>query len=188
MEQRQVATPIPPDAAPMVIAPLDAAQTLLARCPEDMVAVAGSADVVAFCVERFESPGEGKPPDVNVSQTTAAEGCASRGRRLCSGDEWERACRGEDLATYPYGPGYIKGKCNVDRDVRGALALVGSHPACVSAAGALDMSGNAAEWTAELYTRGGSAMDLSLGRCSDRRLRTDRAYSDVGYRCCLTPP
>ncbi|MFO0611275.1 MAG: SUMF1/EgtB/PvdO family nonheme iron enzyme [Polyangiaceae bacterium] len=58
-------------------------------------------DLGAFDIDRSPWPNElDKPPLVNVSRDRAAELCKSRGRRLCTELEWERACKGPDDDVY----------------------------------------------------------------------------------------
>jgi formylglycine-generating enzyme required for sulfatase activity len=142
-----------------------------------------------FCVDRHEWPGAGQAPMVALTLDEAATRCRKRRARLCRSDEWEDACRGTDGASFPYGTTYIDKKCNA----RGTeIARAGSFPECQSAAGAFDMSGNAAEWDADGGVRGASAVDGTRGRCSERRRGgkprervEDRA--DIGFRCCADP-
>jgi formylglycine-generating enzyme required for sulfatase activity len=60
-------------------------------------------------------------------------------------------------------------------------------PHCRSAAGAYDMSGNVAEWTASGAQRGGSANSAPFtSRCSHSVRNADPAGApDVGFRCCV---
>jgi hypothetical protein len=136
-----------------------------------------------LCVDRDEANRAGRPI-TNVSLEEAAAACATEGKRLCSANDWERACRGQGGTSYPYGPSYRAERCHVRAGEGAAPDLVGSS-SCVSASGALDMSGNVAEWDAEGNRRGGSASDGDDGRCS-RRLRPPPGARapDLGYRCC----
>jgi formylglycine-generating enzyme required for sulfatase activity len=116
----------------------------------------------------------GVVPQGYISQKQSAKACESAGKRLCSRDEFERACRGPDAANdYPYGgterrPGYCnEGKgSSVARffgpdfskrtyaefnDPRlsswpGSLAKTGAHARCVSPDGVFDLVGNLHEW------------------------------------------
>lgn len=139
----------------------------------------------AYCIDAHESPGKGQLPEVMVTWTRAEELCRGRGLRLCTADEWENACRGPKGASWPYGASFAPDACNTGAKGR-KLVASGSLESCKSAAGAYDMSGNAAEWTADRTIRGGSAMDRSQGACSrsEPRKGPDRAYRDVGFRCC----
>jgi hypothetical protein len=169
----------PPDAAPAVAA------RSLAPCPPEMRLVPGRRSV---CIDAHEAPGEGALPATGVTLAQAREACAARGKRLCRAEEWERACRGDDGASWPYGDRYVADRCNLRGGKDAALARAGAFPGCVSAVGAFDMSGNAAEWVDEGQVRGASMARGGNGRCSspDRRA-PDQPAADVGYRCCAEP-
>jgi formylglycine-generating enzyme required for sulfatase activity/Tol biopolymer transport system component len=78
----------------------------------------------------------------------AAAFCARYGLRLPSEAEWEYAARGPDGLLFPWGNDFA-----ADRLVWGAVgaADVGSLPAGAAWVGALDMLGNAWEWTGSWY-------------------------------------
>ncbi|HWM87722.1 MAG TPA: SUMF1/EgtB/PvdO family nonheme iron enzyme, partial [Kofleriaceae bacterium] len=163
-----------------------------APCSDGMVLVAGDQLDAAsdpYCIDRHEWPGSGRPPQLGASLEEAGAECQKRGARLCKPGEWQDACRGADRASFPYGAKYVDKVCNA----RGSeISGAGSFPECQSAAGAFDMSGNAAEWDAAGGVRGASATDGTRGRCSELRNRgkpraraSDRA--DIGFRCCADP-
>jgi hypothetical protein len=152
-----------------------------AACPEGMVRVAPRLPV---CIDRFEAPGEGEAPTVQVTRSQAAERCRAAGKRLCAPAEWEQACRGERGASYPFGPSAGGDACHL-RTGRAPVAA-GRHPACRSASGAFDMSGNVSEWTSEGGPRGASSVDGGDGRCSRPRPEPRGGSApDVGFRCCV---
>jgi len=69
-----------------------------------------------FCIDRYEAPNE--KGELPYSLQTAYDGedwCAARGKRLCTEDEWTRACRGTSGRTYPYGNTFRPGVCNDDK-------------------------------------------------------------------------
>jgi hypothetical protein len=179
----------PPDASAPAIDAAPSADAAVAPpatgpCPKDMTLVAGREPV---CIDVHEAPGAGVMPTTNVSLDAARRACADHGKRLCTGREWERACRGSSGASYPYGDSYTPDVCNV-RGEHVTLAPTGSHKDCVSASGAYDMSGNAGEWVEEAHVRGGSAVGDGDGRCSRGEKRASgEASPDVGYRCCVAP-
>ncbi len=122
-----------------------------------------------FCVDRYEAPNvRGALP---LALQTAYDGeawCASHGKRLCSEDEWVRACEGPHGRRFPYGDAHVASVCNDDRawlkvswkalaKWPDAVALAeakrlfqadpsGARAGCVSEEGAFDMTGNVAEW------------------------------------------
>jgi serine/threonine protein kinase len=179
-EPAQAAPPAAPAPEP-VVRPVE-------PCPSDMLLVRGDLLRGAkrpFCIDRHEAPGSGKPPTLAVSHSDAEAACRTRGARLCSPPEWEDACLGPDKASFPYGSSFVARKCNA----RGhEVAPTGSFPECMSASGAIDMSGNAAEWDSSGAVRGASAVDGTRGRCSEKREVTPSSpLRDVGFRCCADP-
>ena len=87
-------------------------------------------------------------PVTYVSFADALAFCRWAGGRLPSEAEWERAARGDDGRTWPWGDEPPDG----DRAVFGATstAPAGLHPSGASPFGALDLAGNAWEWTASV--------------------------------------
>jgi len=164
--------PDPPPASPPAIAS--------SACPAGMVELRPH-----LCIDAYESPGTGLPR-AGVSFADASQACTSRGGRLCSDLEWEHACRGHGGASYPYGNSYDPKRCNT---ASSELKTVGSFPACRSASGAFDMSGNLAEWVTakgEPANKGGSSWDGNpMGRCSTtQKTVAPGPAPHVGFRCC----
>lgn len=158
-------------------------------CPQ------GMAPIGEFCIDRWEasivdqSPyhfpepvSEGKiarsepsvVPQGYINGQRAAEYCAYAGKRLCTSQEWLRACQGPDGWTYPYGNAYREGACNDHRtehplttlygpgnedwsdldnpllnQLPDTVDLTGQNMSCVTPEGVYDLVGNLQEWVAD---------------------------------------
>ncbi len=213
---------IPTPTTPAKTAPVTTAAAPAAACPKGMVAVpAGvsffgtaandpmrnfgeislrSENMNAFCIDRYEFPnGVGRKPTIGVSWKQANALCKKRGKRLCTEQEWEYACKGKSKRRYPYGNDWNADTCNTetasgeDRPVGEA----GSFPRCRSPLGVRDMSGNVSEWTSSPYSagtttrtyKGGSAAQPNWAtRCSSRSSASPNTRKDdLGFRCCTNP-
>lgn len=106
-------------------------------------------------------------PVTNVSATAAGAFCRTMSGRLPSSDEWLLAAAGGEARRFAWGQtglvcrrasfGLVNGPCAIGAS---GPDLAGARPDGVSPDGALDLSGNVAEWTVErngaVVARGGS--------------------------------
>ncbi|MCW3054372.1 MAG: exported protein of unknown function [Chthonomonadales bacterium] len=96
-------------------------------------------------------------PIVNVSYNDALAYCAWAGVKLPTEAQWEKAARGTDGRTYPWGNAFDRSKLwsstRKDEDAQGTKP-VGSFPSGASPFGVLDMEGNVFQWCSDWWDDG----------------------------------
>jgi formylglycine-generating enzyme required for sulfatase activity len=150
-----------------------------------------------YCIDDYEFPNQpGKLPKVAAGYTEAEAQCKNAGKRLCSEDEWEKACKGPTGLRFPYGKDFDADACNTQdkKDAARQTTVAGAFTRCKSGYGVWDLSGNAAEWTSSAFEPGGGEKAVKGGhaarpgfddRCASRRKLAPAAHDvRVGFRCC----
>ncbi len=139
----------------------------------------------------IEEPGL---PVSNVSPDDAESFCKFVGGRLPSGDEWLLAAGGTKGRKFAWGQTGLVCRRSVFGLVDGPCAwggtgpeIAGSRPDGRSPEGALDLSGNVAEWAREsdgsFRARGGSFRSAVAGELKTGSEQSSDPAIHVGFRC-----
>jgi formylglycine-generating enzyme required for sulfatase activity len=174
----------------------------------------GPTTAIKVCVDQFEAPNKrGANPMVMESYDSAVRWCNKRGKRLCSEQEWELACEGDEHRTLAYGWSVNVKLCNSNRRwkpvdfakfdgpredaLRESAKLwqgtpSGRYPTCVSSFGLYDLNGNVEEWVSARPGRrwpgalmgGFWAKGWTGCRGTNDAHQPNFAFYETGFRCC----
>jgi len=164
----------------------------------------------------YTDPARKDHPVVYVNWYMAGDYCEWRGARLPTEAEWEKAAKGLNVRTFPWGESF---SCQYGNFLNGGepcvgdTTIVGTYIDGVSPYGLFDMAGNVWEWTSSLglsypynatdgresldgrgyrVLRGGARnFDYSYVTTTTRYIRDPLdARSQVGFRCVysVSPP
>lgn len=165
----------------------------LAQEPRDLGGdKASTRELPGYLIDVFEYPNKaGAPPKYGVTYDEAARICSTEGKRLCSAEEFEKACRGPENYVYGYGDTFDEDFCGKGVD---DPHNSGAYPECKSSWGVYDIAGNFREWTST--AKGSSAnrkiVKGGLPQSAERGTRcaygTDlsQVFADdtIAFRCC----
>jgi formylglycine-generating enzyme len=143
---------------------------------KEEVSHSATTPVTNLKVKAISKPGV--TPQGYISKVEAEAACKNAKKRLCSGEEWERACRGKKPTTFPYGDERKDGYCNDSgrapvmslhpelgenvyasseamndpriNQAANTVAATGSFGKCKNSYNVFDMVGNLHEWTADV--------------------------------------
>ena len=156
-------------------------------------------DLPSFYIDRFEHPnvqkdasGNAPKPSVKVAWAQADAACKSQGKRLCTDEEWEKACKGPDNYIYAYGDKFDVKLCG---DGKGNDYRIGSLENCISGYGVFGMSAGPREWTSteagsagRRVVKGGMKANHKRGSRCAFSMDESGGYADasLSFRCCLS--
>jgi sulfatase modifying factor 1 len=163
-----------------------------------------------FLMAKFEYPGtEGSYPLVGVNYYQAKSMAEKDGKRLCTEEEFNFACEGEEIHPYGYGDGYHRDStiCNIDKpwvdfnnyspetwnDVGGGIYQAvksSSNSKCKTTTGIININGNIDELLDSENSKNEVLSGGYWGPVRDRCLSKTKAHGkdfsfyQIGFREC----
>jgi len=139
--------------------------------------------------------GKARHPAVLVDRSDVAAYCRWAEKPLPSEQQWEKAARGTDGRTYPWGDEFEDGRCNCWHQRIQTTTPVDRFPKGVSPYGCYDMAGNVWEWTSTSRklgwaVKGGSWFDGEVRVRSSAYgwIRPHLKANNLGFRCAIVLP
>jgi len=134
-------------------------------------------------------PGREQHPVTMVSWYDADAFCRWEGKRLPAEDEWEKAARGTDKRTFPWGNKFSKYKANTPQLGKEDTMPVGSFENGKSPYGVYDMAGNVFEWVDSWFQPypGNTHPDENYGT-RFKSIRGGSWYDCTYYKCGISAP
>jgi formylglycine-generating enzyme required for sulfatase activity len=149
-------------------------------------------ELPGYLIDAFEYPNLlNGAPTTKVTWTQAEQMCQAQGKRLCSDQEWEKACKGPLNHIYAYGDTFDPTFCG-----EGIMTEYqsGQNPECRSGWGVYDLSGGMKEWTAtpaksekgRRVVKGGLLSSAEKGARCAYATDDNEGYSHgtLSFRCC----
>ena len=134
-------------------------------------------------------PGKENHPVVYVTWADADAFCKWEGKRLPTEVEWEKAARGPEGNTFPWGDKFDRNKGNTPQYGNQDTMPVGSFENGKSYYGIYDMAGNAFEWTENWFKpyAGNNHPDENYGE-KYKVLKGGSWYDCTYYKCGISAP